>query len=1092
MLILTHPEFLHKHKLMKKLFILISLLAATICTAQDDQKTPLQKASLSGISFREVGPALTSGRVVDLAVNPKNPSEYYIASASGGVWKTNNNGTTFTPLFDGEGSYSIGCVSIAPSNENVVWVGTGENNNQRSVAYGDGIYKSLDGGKSWENMGLKNSEHIGMITIHPDNPNVVYVAAYGPLWSSGGDRGIYKTTDGGENWEQILKVSEHTGFNEIHMDPRNPEVLYAAAHQRRRHVWTYVSGGSESAIYKSTDGGKNWNKLENGIPGGDKGRIALSIHPANPDYVYAMVEGHGFYKSPDRGASFDKVNGYNSSGNYYVELVPHPSDVNTLYSMDTYLQVTHDGGKSWNNVPGKNRHVDDHCLWIDPTNTDHMIIGCDGGLYETFDNASNWNFKPNLPVTQFYRVTADNAEPFYNIYGGTQDNFSLGGPSRTIKASGIANSDWVVTQTGDGFESQIDPVDPNIVYAQYQYGGLARHDRASGENVGIKPFPGKDEKPYRWNWDAPLLISPHNHKRLYFAANVVFKSEDQGDSWEVISPDLSQQIDRHTLPVMGKIQSVDAIAYDQSTSQYGNIVAFDESPLVESLLYAGTDDGLIHVSEDGGQNWSKIESFPGVPKNTYVYTVLASLHDENTVFAVFNNHKNGDFKPYVLKSTNRGKSWSSITANLPEKGSTYGLRQDHVNKDLLFVGTEYGLFFTNDEGKEWKQIKAGLPTIAVRDIDIQKRENDLVLATFGRGFYILDNYAPLREINSDVLNSDKYLFEIKDGLFFHESHPLGYAGTGFQGASYYSAPNPAVGATFTYYIKEAPKTIKEVRQASEKEALKNNTSISYPEVEDLRAEDREEKPYLIFVIKDAQGTEINRFTQSISTGVQRVVWDGSYSSVTRIEENDSPLSSASSSHPALPGKYTVEAFMVIDGQTESYFAPKEFQLNWLENNTLITESKDELLAFQKETEQMRRKVNALYTYQRRLSKNVSKLKAAARNTPGTDIHILDSLRAIEYALEDLDIELHGDKSLSKREFETNPSLNSRLGQVYWNSYNSTSAPSGSQRQNLKIVEETYAELKTQLETQKAKVDAIAKQLETQGAPLLGKDIPEEY
>jgi len=445
------------------------------------------EASLSAFKFRSVGPATTSGRIADLAVDEENPGTMYLALASGGVWKTTNNGTTFEPLFDGEGSYSTGCVSIDPSNPNTIWVGSGENNNQRSVAYGDGVYVSHDGGSSWENVGLKNSEHIGMITIDPANSNHVYVAAYGPLWSAGGDRGIYETTDGGKTWNKILYVSEHTGFNEIHMDPRDSKVLYATAHQRRRHVYTYLSGGPESAIYKSTDGGANWSKLNNGLPGGDVGRIGMDISPANPDVLYATIEGHGTYASTDRGASWSKKSGHETSGNYYVEFVCHPTDVNTVYSMDTYAQVSTDGGKTFNRIPKSFKHVDNHCLWIDPNNTDHMYIGTDGGLYETWDGMSSWNWKANIPTIQFYRVAVDNDWPFYNIYGGTQDNNSLGGPSQTINARGIINSDWFVTNGGDGFESATDPDDPNTVYAQAQYGWLVRFNKQTGEKTPIQP-----------------------------------------------------------------------------------------------------------------------------------------------------------------------------------------------------------------------------------------------------------------------------------------------------------------------------------------------------------------------------------------------------------------------------------------------------------------------------------------------------------------------------------------------------------------------------------------------------------------------------
>jgi photosystem II stability/assembly factor-like uncharacterized protein len=462
---------------MKLLLTTILVSSTIILSAQSKGKATTTKeepkkelifteTTYSALKFRSVGPALVSGRISDIAVNPKNAYQWYIAVASGGVWKTDNAGTTFYPIFDGQSSFSIGCVTLDPTNENVVWVGSGENNNQRSVAYGDGVYKSEDGGKSWNNVGLKNSEHIGMIAIHPTNGNVVFVAAYGPLWSKGGERGIYKTVDGGKTWKQVLFVSENTGFNEVHIDPKNPNTLYATAHQRRRHEWTYLSGGPESAIYKSTDGGETWNKLTNGLPSGDKGRIGMAVSPVNSDYLYAIVEGskedRGFYKSTNRGASWEKQSGHNTSGNYYSEIVADPINVDKVYSLDTYTQVTLDGGKTFKYVGEKNKHVDNHALWIDPNNTQHMLMGCDGGLYETWDNCAHWNFKPNLPITQFYRVTVDNATPFYNIYGGTQDNNTLGGPSRTISASGIVNSDWFITVGGDGFTAKVDPKDPTL------------------------------------------------------------------------------------------------------------------------------------------------------------------------------------------------------------------------------------------------------------------------------------------------------------------------------------------------------------------------------------------------------------------------------------------------------------------------------------------------------------------------------------------------------------------------------------------------------------------------------------------------------
>ena len=472
---------------MKKILSTILVVSLSISFAQKSKKDKteesyfLNSGNISGLNLRCIGPALTSGRVADIAVNPNNHDEYYVAVASGGVWKTTNHGTNFTPIFDGQGSYSIGCVTIDPNNDQTIWVGSGENNNQRSVAYGDGVYKSLNGGQSWKNVGLKNSEHISKIIVDPRNSDVVYVAAYGPLWSEGGERGVYKTIDGGENWELIHSVSENTGAADLVMDPENPDILYVAMHQRRRHVFTYIGGGEESGLFKTVDGGKTWYEINSGLPKGKMGRVGLAISPADPNYVYAIVEGEddtkGFYRSINKGENWSKQSGYSTSGNYYQEIICDPLDKNKVFAMDTWLHHTEDGGKTFKATGESNKHVDNHCIWIDPNNTNHWIVGCDGGLYETYNHATDWDYKPNLPITQFYKVAVDNAEPFYNVYGGTQDNNSLGGPSRTINNAGILNSDWFITNGGDGFESQVDPKDPNIVYAQAQYGWLVRYDR---------------------------------------------------------------------------------------------------------------------------------------------------------------------------------------------------------------------------------------------------------------------------------------------------------------------------------------------------------------------------------------------------------------------------------------------------------------------------------------------------------------------------------------------------------------------------------------------------------------------------------------
>jgi photosystem II stability/assembly factor-like uncharacterized protein len=779
---------------MQKFQFLICLAAsATVAGAQapnaktDTATSRLTSSVVSGLKLRSIGPALTSGRVSDIAVNPNDKAIWYVGSAAGGVWKTTNAGTSFTPVFDGEGSFTIGVVAIDPRNPNVVWVGTGENNAQRVVAYGDGVYKSIDGGKSWMNVGLKESEHIGRIIIDPRNSDVVYVAAQGPLFKKGGDRGVFKTTDGGKTWTKVLGVDDWTGANDVQLDPRNPDVLVATMWQRERRVFGFVAGGPSSGVYRSTDAGKTWSKSQSGFPSEELGRIGLSISPANPDVVYAIADAAlgkgGFFRSRDGGASWERMGGYQSGGNYYNEVFADPKDVDRVYAVDVNLQVSEDGGRTFRRVGEQLKHVDNHSVWIDPDATDHLIVGCDGGVYETFDRGRSWRYMANLPITQYYRVTTDESKPFYRIYGGAQDNFSIGGPSRTRTNNGIRNSDWFITSGGDGFGSVVDPVDPNTVYAESQFGNLSRFNLATGEVVGIQPFDETTGEPLRWNWDSPILVSPHSHTRIYFAANRLYRSDDRGDSWRPVSPDITRQIDRTKLKIMDRVWGVDAVARNQSTTLFGTIVNIGESPIKEGLLVVGTDDGRISISEDGGANWRHTDHFPGVPDTAYVSHVVPSRTDVNTIYATFQNYQSGDFKPYVVKTTDLGRTWTNITGNLPSRGSTWAIVDDHVDRNLLFVGTEFGLFFTNDGGKKWIALKSGLPTIQVRDLTIQRRENDLVLGTFGRGFYVLDDYTPLRNMNEQTLAQSAVLFPVKPAPLYVESSPLGLPGLSIQGAS---------------------------------------------------------------------------------------------------------------------------------------------------------------------------------------------------------------------------------------------------------------------------------------------------------------------
>jgi len=1057
----------------------------------EEEKHPLDELSMSGLKFRCVGPAFTSGRISDFAVNPNKPQEYFVATSSGGVWKTNNSGTTYTPIFDGQGSYSIGCMTMDPSNENILWVGTGENNNQRSVAYGDGLYKSVDGGNSWKNVGLKESEHIGKIIVHPENSDIVWVAAIGPLWNSGGDRGLYKSTDGGETWNKTLDIDAYTGVTDLVIDPRNPDILYAAAFQRARHVFTYLGGGPGSTIYKSTDGGETWNKCAKGLPKVDLGRIGLAISPANPNIIYAIVEASqgksGFYKSTNYGASWEKQGGYVTSGNYYQEIVADPLDENTIYGMDTWLHVSHDGGKSFKVVGENTKHVDNHCMWINPTNNTHWLVGCDGGIYETWDGGKTWDFKPNLPVTQFYKVAVDNEAPFYNIYGGTQDNFSMGGPARSNSAHGIVNSDWYVTHGGDGFESQIDPENPNIVYAQSQYGVLVRYDRMSGEEVGIQPKERKDEDGYRWNWDAPLVVSPHKSGRLYFAANKLFRSDDYGNNWDVISDDLTRQINRNELKIMDRVWSIDAVAKNRSTSPYGTIVAFSESRLDKDLLVVGTDDGLIQISNDGGENWNKIDQIIGVPDRSYVNAVQCSKHDENVIYAAFNHHKYGDFKPYILKSSDKGLTWNMISNNLPERGSVYAIEEDHKDKELLFCGTEFGVYFSPNGGSRWVALKNGLPTIAVRDIAIQERENDLVLGTFGRGFYVLDDYSVLRNIDGKGLGDDSKLFASRDALIYEMRAPLGLTGKSFQGDSYYSGENLGSVALFDFYFKDEMESLKDARKKKEKEEAEDGKGNEYPSYEDLRLETDEVSPQLLFTITDVRGKVVRKLTTKPSKGLQRIMWDLRYDTKDPISFKKpafyNPFAGKKEGTLVVPGEYKVTMSLLEKSELVDLGKPITIEVKALDNTVMPADDRDQQVAFQREVSEFARSVEGAGHLLDELKNKLKHIKEAIVKVESPMEDLVNDYYKINDNLKEVNTLLYGDRLKSKLDMGQKPSPATRVGWIQYEQSYSTSNPTGTHRMSLDIAKEEFMPIVKRLQ-KIADIDIqnLEKKLEAADAP----------
>ncbi len=1083
---------------MKKigLIVLVFALLSQLVVAKDgtNKTDSLKNISLSGLKFRSIGPAVTGGRIAAIAVNQNNISEYYVGSGHGNLWKTENRGVTFNPVFDNQGTYAIGAITIDPTNSNVVWVGTGENNNQNNVIYGDGIYRSEDGGKSWKNMGLKNSEHIGGIVIDPSNSNIVYAAAYGPQRSAGGERGIFKSVDGGKTWKNVLFVSEHTGCFQVHIDPRFSNILYAVAHQRMRKHYSGVSGGPESGIYKSTDNGENWEKLSGGLPSEDVGRIGMAVSPVNPDILYAIIEStkenKGFYKSDDRGASWIKQNSYISSYPFYFQkIIADPVDVDRVYSMDVFMQVTDDGGKTWKNVGSKSKHVDDHCLWINPINNKHIIAGCDGGVYDSYDQGKNWNFQANIPITEIYKVSVDNSKPFYNVFIGTQDNNSLTGPSRTINTSGITNQDWLFTNSGDGFESQVDWKDPNIIYAQSQNGGLVRFDKRSGENLFIKPYEFTDTA-YRFDWDAALLISQHDNKRLYFGGNKLLRTDDQGSTWKEISPDLTRGVPKEIEKLMGVSWSIDQLTRKGSMAQ---IVTIAESILDENILYVGSGDGLIHYTSDGGQSWSK-SSAKDLPEYARVHKIVASNHDKSVAYAACHDFVGGDYKPYLYKTSDGGKSWSLINGNLPEKGSTYSVAEDHEIKELLFVGTQFGVYFSNNGGEEWIKLKNGIPTHQVMDLEIQKDENDLVVSTFGRGVYIFDDYSPLRYMTEENLNKNAVIFPIKESLMFIEANVYGFRGEGFMGANFYSAPNPDVGAVFTYYLKDEHKTLQEKRRDAEKSLVKDGKDITHPDYETLKAESEETEAFLLFTITDESGNVVRKIKQGISKGVNRVVWNFRYNAFTPISlepfDDSIPWMTEEEGYMVVPGNYYVSLSKFEEGSFIELVPSQKFVCKTLNNTSIPAEDKQALNIFNQKVAELIRAIYGADSYRNELIKKLSHLKKAIMEGSDVPVETYNDVIKIEQYLKDMNEELNGDNLRTRYEGARPTSVKERVDLIMYALWNTTAAPTNTFTKSYEDAASKFDEILNSLKLIDNNIKLVETTLEKNGAPYTPGRLPD--
>jgi len=739
-------------------WIAFSVVAAALAASAQD--VALDSDTLSGLPIRAIGPAAMGGRIADIAaVHEGQRLTIYVGSASGGVWKSVDGGTTFKPIFDKQPSLSIGAVAIDPSNPQTVWVGTGESWVRNSVSVGTGIYRTRDGGENWEAVGLPDSEHISRIIVHPKDSNTVYACALGHLWNSNTERGVFKTTDGGKTWNKLLYRNDSTGCAEMAMDPQDPGVLYAAMWDVRREPHTFRSGGPGSGLFKSTDSGATWHELRKGLPQGDLGRIGIAVAPSDHARVYAVAEAKNhtaLFRSDDAGESWAEVNNsFNVSGRpfYFARLAADPKNPDRVYKPGFFLTVSEDGGKSFSAAfstsegPGERLHSDLHALWINPENPDQMLLGTDGGVYQSLDRTNHWRFLSNLPVSQFYHVSADMADP-YNVYGGLQDNGTWMAPSRAT--DGIANRHWRNIGMGDGFWAFSDPADADYAYAEYQGAMISRFRKSTGEAKDIKPLPRSGEPEFRFNWNAPIHMSANHPGTIYLGGQFLFRSRDHGESWDRISPDLTTNDPARQHQEMSGGLTID----NSDAEKFETIYTIAESPKNGDVIWAGTDDGNVQITRDGGKHWTNVaKNISGLPAGTWVSTIEASHFDPATAYATFDGHATGDMKTYVYRTKDYGKTWTSLSTS-ELSGYAHVVREDLVNANLLFVGTEFGLFISIDGGVHWAQFKGSLPNVAVRDVAVHPRESDLILATHGRGIYILDDLTPIRALTPELLSKD--------------------------------------------------------------------------------------------------------------------------------------------------------------------------------------------------------------------------------------------------------------------------------------------------------------------------------------------------
>jgi len=1077
---------MNKPKHQSLLFLLVLFLGFSV-SAQTDLEV-MRKAA-NGLKFRPIGPAMMGGRIADIAVNPYDKSNWYIGVGSGGVWKTVNAGVTFEPVFDRETSYSIGDVEIDPNNPNVVWVGTGENVSGRHVGWGDGIYKSVDAGKTWSNMGLKNSEHIGKILVDPRNSNTIFVAAEGPLWSSGGERGLFKSIDGGKSWTQSLAIDDNTGVTDVEFDPSNPDVLYAAAYERRRKTWSLLAGGPNSAIYRSVDGGVSWQKLTTGLPSGDMGKIGLAVTKADPNLVFATIEAksgsQGFYKSTDKGMSWTRMNSYTSGGtgpHYYQEIEASPTDPDLVYQMDVFLHVTRNGGADFDYLTsGRDKHSDNHALWVDPDNGNHLLAGSDGGLYESFDEGKSWRFFENLPISQFYKIGLDNSEPFYNVVAGAQDLGTLIGPSRTMHTEGVRNKDWYVPLGADGYDSHFDPNDPNTVYIEIQGGELYRLDRKTEELIKIKPTPAPSDEPERFNWDSPIQISAHDSKTIYFGSQRLWKSTDKGNAWEAISNDLTTNTNRYTLTMIDGTPSVDALYDNGAMSLYATLTSIAESPLQRGLLYTGSDDGMLHVTEDDGANWRQMKALPDVPERSFINDIEPSQHNAGTLFVSADAHKHGDYKPYLFMSENNGSRWTSIVGDLPAETIVWSIKQDLKDENLLFIGTEYGVYFSPNKGTNWILLKNGLPTIAVRDIELHPRDNDLVAGTFGRGVYVLDDYSALRNLRSSLDASTNTVLPVRDAWWYIPSVPYQAAGMPSQGSSSYRTPNPEFGALIDYYVSEVPKTLRSQR----KEKEKSMTSVPFPGWDQLKAERNDGAAEALVLISNENGDPVRWLTATTAKGLNRVTWDlrlPVLGPISFYQPDFVPPWAGGAKGPLVaPGMYSAQLFLLDDGAMAAQGQKASFEVKavpQLANRNGFAE----MIAFQHSATELSRRISIESSKLGDARDKIRYMKAAIAQVPKASAELFKQLKALEDQLSQLGEMLYGDRTPGSYNESTLPSISGRLGNALYGSSETTQPPTQTQLDDYALAEMAFNSYLPKTEEAYQALEALEIELQKAGAP----------